>query len=239
MENCSKIQKALLENQSQELFCCLTQSIGWMKAMSGLLSLSAFPHTRCPVFETCERCSMSKLSPFSIQLFTNKFRTFLDHIRDSLAYLINHPSAVCLPEKDSGSPVDLLHLMEEITEVLLDKDLTDDCVAAAFGLTSATDVIATDEKRIGCITVLDELIKSLKLPQLKDRDEIDGFCIEHSRIIITTVDGTNKLHGLDMDTFDILLISDAGRIKECNLLVPLLLLYGTLYSLATIFIYNL
>jgi senataxin len=139
--------------------------------------------------------------------------------------------------------------MEEIIEVLLDKDLTDDCVAAAFGLTSATDVIASDrtysianslnEKRIGCITVLDELIKSLKLPQLKDRDEIDGFCIEHSRIIITTVDGTNKLHGLDMDTFDILLISDAGRIKECNLLVPLLLLYGTLYSLATIFIYNL
>ena len=38
IESCSKIQKALLENQSQELFCYLTQTIGWMKAMSNLLS---------------------------------------------------------------------------------------------------------------------------------------------------------------------------------------------------------
>jgi len=58
--------------------------------------------------------------------------------------MINHPSTVCLPEKDSGNPVDLLHLMKEITDVLLDKDLTDDCVATAFGLTSATYALASD-----------------------------------------------------------------------------------------------
>ena len=38
------------------------------------------------------------------------------HIRDSLAYMINHPSTVCLSEKDSGNPVDLPHLMKEITK---------------------------------------------------------------------------------------------------------------------------
>ena len=63
MENCSKIQKSILENESQELFCCLTQTIGWMKAMSGLLSLSAFPHTRCPIFETCEQCMFRNWCP--------------------------------------------------------------------------------------------------------------------------------------------------------------------------------
>ena len=38
IESCSKIQKALLENQSKELFCYLTQTIGRMKAISSLLS---------------------------------------------------------------------------------------------------------------------------------------------------------------------------------------------------------
>ena len=38
MERPSKIQKALLENQSKELFCYLTQTIGRMKAISSLLS---------------------------------------------------------------------------------------------------------------------------------------------------------------------------------------------------------
>ena len=78
---------------------------------------------------------MSRLLSFSIKLFIEKFLIFLGHIHDFLAYLINHPSAVCLLEKDSGNTVDLLHLMEEIIGVLLDKDLRDDCVAAAFGLT--------------------------------------------------------------------------------------------------------
>ncbi|CAL4998719.1 unnamed protein product [Urochloa decumbens] len=232
MEKCGKVQKVFLENQSQELFCCLTQTIGWMKAMYGLLGLSSFSHTRCKVVETCEECNNSGLISFSTRLFTERFHVFLDHIRDAVTYLINHPSAIPLPEKNSGNLEELLHLMDQFAS-LLDEDLTDDCVAAAFGLTSATDVIASDstysianslnEKRIGCITLMGELIKSLKLPQLKDRNGIDKFCIENSRIIITTLVDTIKLHGLNMDTFDILIISGAGQIKECDLLVPLLL----------------
>jgi len=63
---------------------------------------------------------------------------------------------------------------------------------------------------------------SLQLPEFKSRDDLERFCIKHSKIIVTTLDCTSQLHGVEIDAFDILLVCGAGQITEDQLLVTFL-----------------
>ena len=63
---------------------------------------------------------------------------------------------------------------------------------------------------------------SLQLPEFKSRDDLERFGIKHSKIIVTTLDCTSQLHGVEIDAFDILLVCGAGQITEDQLLVTFL-----------------
>ncbi|TVU02630.1 hypothetical protein EJB05_51872, partial [Eragrostis curvula] len=139
-------------------------------------------------------------------------------VSDSLNYMINNASAICLFAEDGDNILELLHLMEQVEDSLHNMDLTDESVMAAFGLNLDDSIVVMEsssvslnEHRTGCIKLIDALIESLQCPQLKNRDELDRFCIQHSSIIVTPLDLMGKLNKENMDTFDILILcKEAG-----------------------------
>lgn len=232
LENCGNVERFLLKNRSHEVYCSFRLGKGLLKMMSGLLDLSGFHHSpRCPGSNTCERCSDHKLLSFSVELFAERFSDIKMHLDDYLVYFVNHASSLCLPEKDCDSIVELLHLMKQIEALLQQKTLREDCVKGTFKLILAPDAVdsadctekSLNDYRMSCIRLIAELNNSLGLPLMENRDEVDKICIQHSRIIITSIDCMWKMHGLEIDAFDVLIVSGANQIKASDMLLPLAL----------------
>jgi len=199
--------------------------------MSAFLDLSGFYHSpRCPSSDECERCS-NQLFPFSVKLFAERFTDIMIHLCDYLVYLVSSGSAISLLDEDCDSILELLQLMKQLQALLHNKDLRQDKVEAEFKLILATDAVDSadcgakllNETRMSCIRLIAKLNNSLQLAQPENRDDIDKICIQHSRIIITSLDCTWKLHGQGIDAFDVLIVSGANQIKASDMLLPLAL----------------
>ncbi|GJN25755.1 hypothetical protein PR202_gb13625 [Eleusine coracana subsp. coracana] len=225
----STFEKTCLENKSQEVYSYLEQCTGWLKWMSSILELKAFNHSpRCPAPTECTQCKLE--ITFSVRLFTERFTDIVMKLRECLFYLLNNAPAICLPDVDSNNILNLLDLMDKVKVMLHSTDLTNDSVIEEFGLNLISEVVAMDttdyrakslnEHRISSVKLIDALIQSLQLPHQENRDELDKFCIQQSIIIVTSLDCMGKLHGLELGTFDITIVTGAGQITESDLLVP-------------------
>ena len=231
LENCRKFESVFLENRSHELYCCVKLCKSLLRSMSAFLDLSGFYHSpRCPSSDECERCS-NQLFPFSVKLFAERFTDIIIHLCDYLVYLVSSGSAISLLDEDCDSILELLQLMKQLQALLHNKDLRQDKVEAEFKLILATDAVDSadcgakllNETRMSCIRLIAKLNNSLQLAQPENRDDIDKICIQHSRIIITSLDCTWKLHGQGIDAFDVLIVSGTNQIKASDMLLPLAL----------------
>ncbi|KAJ1276614.1 hypothetical protein BS78_05G228100 [Paspalum vaginatum] len=232
LDNCSNFERAFLENRSHELYCCLRLCKCSLKVMSNLLDLSGFHHSpRCLDFVTCKRCSNLQLIPFSVKLFAERFMDIFMHLNKYLVYLVNNSSVFCLSREHCDNIEELLDLMKQLEAILYNKDLREDFVEVALKLIPAIngdvedniDSIAKslNENRISCLRLIAKLSDSLELPQLEDLNDVDRLCIQHSKIIIASFDSMWKLHELEMDAFDMLIVSGSNQIKDLDLLLPL------------------
>jgi senataxin len=230
LENCGKFERVFLENRSHELYCCVKLCKSLLRSMS-FLDLSGFYHSpRCPSSDECERCS-NQLVPFSVKLFAERFTDIMIHLCDHLVYLVSSGSAISLLDEDRDSILELLQPMKQFHALLHNKDLRQDKVEAEFKLILVTDAVDSadceakllNETRMSCIRLIAKLSNSLQLAQPENRDDIGKICIQHSKIIITSLDCTWKLHGQGIDAFDVLIVNGANQIKTLDMLLPLAL----------------
>ncbi|TVU02629.1 hypothetical protein EJB05_51871, partial [Eragrostis curvula] len=135
-------------------------------------------------------------------------------------------------KEDSAKVRELLKTMKELKSLLLNENLKDDYLAAAFQLLPGVGASASDsidslaeelnKMRTTSIKLMSDLINSVQVPNPQNRDELDKLCIKHNSIIVTTVDCTLKLHDMEAYPFDVVLMLGTNQIKEADLLVPFL-----------------
>lgn len=237
-EHCDRYDKFCLEDQSQELYCFLTQCEGSLRGMNTLLSLKGYYHTRCSdVGLSCARCKCkeTKRVKFTLESVTRRFDAVMWLVEKSLLYLKNHAASFPLIDHGTAQLEELVHNLQEIEELLHDKDLRVDyvegdslipAVDGASGSAAYTQAKSLNERRIKSLKLLDGILDSLQLPQAQDRNMLDRLCIKNSNIIITTLDCSWQLHGVEMDPIDLMVVHGAGHIREDELLVPLLIPVG-------------
>ncbi|TVT98821.1 hypothetical protein EJB05_55850, partial [Eragrostis curvula] len=233
LNNIRELENFCLEHQSHELFLCLTQCEGSLKGMYTLLNLDAYYHTQCgDAASSCARCNKSKLLKFSLRSFTRWFDTVMAFLEESLLYLKNHAASFSLVQ-ETFKFEELLDSLGQIKVLLHNENLRVDYVESSLipavdvgSMDGASLVVSLNERRTTSIKLISGLLSSLDLPLPENRDILDRLCIKNSKIIVSTLDCTWKLHDVDMDPLDLTVICGAGQIKEIELLVPLLVPTG-------------
>lgn len=231
LENINVCSEAFLESRSQELYCFITLFQGSLKGMSSLLDLSKFYHYKCCISNVCERCTNEGLLDFSVKALVKRFNNLVGYIMDCLNFLEKNAASFSLLEEDRTNIGELLKSLKELECMLCDENLKDEHAAAAFKLMPGVDSSSLDssstlaevlnQKRIISINLMDRLINSVQVPNMKSRDDMDRFCVKHNRIIVTTVDCTLKLHNVvEREKLDTILILGTNQIKDVELLVP-------------------
>jgi hypothetical protein len=131
---------------------------------------------------------------------------------------------ICLPDCDARNANKLLDILRQLDHQLHSHELIDEAVKSAFGPLGVPDdgiEKKLNAAKIDCQQLIDTLVTSVKLPQLDSRDEVNRFCIIHSRFIVSTPDCASQLHGLKMKPFQALIVGHAGLINESELFITL------------------
>jgi senataxin len=217
LENNDTFGEASLEKRSHELYCCLRVWKSWMKELRQLLDLRGFCHACCPLPDECT------LLHFSLESFLHRYDNFVGLLKGCLE-VVKKLSIIYLPDCDASNANKLLDILCQLDHNLHNHELNSGTLKAAFDpLGVPDDGIAKklNEAKIDCLQLIDTLVTSLKLPQLDSREEVDKFCIIHSRFIISTPECASQLHRVNMKPFQVLIVGHAGLIQESELLIPL------------------
>ncbi|KAL2343586.1 hypothetical protein Fmac_004871 [Flemingia macrophylla] len=82
------------------------------------------------------------------------------------------------------------------------------------------------KSRTECLSSLRTLkisLDELKLPNTLNEGLIREFCLQTSSLIFCTASSSFKLHSVDMEPLEVLVIDEAAQLKECESIIPLLL----------------
>lgn len=121
-----------------------------------------------------------------------------------------------------------MSLLDSI-EMLLFEDscLTSDRLEAIFlqkGSESFADTSSLMYLRSRCLSILRTLgdsLNKLGLPIGTSSDATKKFCQQKACLIFCTTSSSYKLHKVDMDPFQLLVIDEAAQVKECETLIAL------------------
>jgi hypothetical protein len=218
LENNRTFGKASLENRSHEIYCCLRLWKSWMEETRRLLDLIGYCHACCPRPDVC------KLVHFSLKSFRERFDNIVGLLKGCLETVKKISTIICLPDCDARNANKLLDILCQLDHQLHSHELTDEAVKSAFGPLGVPDdgiEKKLNAAKIDCQQLIDTLVTSVKLPQLDSRDEVNRFCIIHSRFIVSTPDCASQLHGLKMKPFQVLIVGHAGLINESELFITL------------------
>ncbi|RWR84620.1 UvrD-like protein Helicase [Cinnamomum micranthum f. kanehirae] len=167
---------------------------------------------------------------FVQQRFSLETKGLLECIR----ILVTHLPATLLSEINYNLLTeDLLTFESSLGEAsIADKEL-EEVFAHSEELKSATSqpkgredksstALSLCKIRSDCLRLLRSLRESLKFPQGKHA--IQEFCFKGASLILCTVSSSFRIHSVEMDPLEMLVIDEAAQLKECESTIPLQLL---------------
>jgi senataxin len=224
------LSEIFLDTRVKRLKKCFSQATGWRHCLVSLVGFLGEPTTlRSQYNESCGQKDGTKLPEASFirsrfhQIFknlTNCFRTIMSQV----------PKAVLL-EKNYKNIVSVIKMLEDFSK-LLDRKIAGNNVAMEVFMTMSGKKCDDSAGGVGKNALVENLMRNkttilgvtrtllgdLKLPVTRSDFRIKKFCLRSASFVFCTVSGSAKLNAQKMD---LLLIDEAGQLKECESLIPL------------------
>ncbi|CAL5015267.1 unnamed protein product [Urochloa decumbens] len=138
------------------------------------------------------------------------------------------PKAI-LSEKNYKNIVSVIKMLKDFSKLLDRKIAGNDVVVDVFMATSGKKcdgsvgvgnalVENLVQNKTTILGITRTLLRELKLPVTRSDFSIKKFCLRSASFVFCTVSGSAKLNAQKMD---LLLIDEAGQLKECESLIPL------------------
>ncbi|KAK9115671.1 hypothetical protein Sjap_014618 [Stephania japonica] len=173
----------------------------------------------------------------SLVEFTRKcYNAIALPLKSRVETLCTHLPLHILGKINSDRLVSLLELLGTFESFLFEKSMVDETLVETF---SCANVIQGARRygennccrstvlcntRINCISSLSVLrlsLADLDVPNLGNKGSAKEFCFQNAFIIFCTASGSYRLHMVDMDPLDLVVIDEAAMLKECESTIPL------------------
>ncbi|OIT32628.1 putative helicase magatama 3 [Nicotiana attenuata] len=85
------------------------------------------------------------------------------------------------------------------------------------------DELSLRSLRSQCLGLLKDVRQSLgklSLPSAMSKESIKEFCFQMASLVFCTASSSYKLHSLDIEPFDLLVVDEAAQLKECESVIP-------------------
>ncbi|CAL5025804.1 unnamed protein product [Urochloa decumbens] len=222
------LNEIFLDTRVKRLKTCFSPATGWRRCLASLLVFLGDPvAVRSKYHEACWWKDGAKLpeAPFIRSRFYQIFQSLSNCFRTIMSQV---PKAI-LSEKNYKNIVSVIKMLKDFSKLLDRKIAGNDVVVDVFMATSGKKcdgsvgvgnalVENLVQNKTTILGITRTLLRELKLPVTRSDSSIKKFCLRSASFVFCTVSGSAKLNAQKMD---LLLIDEAGQLKECESLIPL------------------
>nr|GMD32508.1 putative helicase magatama 3 [Ipomoea batatas] len=177
------------------------------------LEESAHPKTFAEFIKSCSEGTVSTLRRCMLILCTHLPRHFIQ-------------------EKNFQAIISLICLLDSLNGMLFQEDMGSDELTSVFSQPVISDVSPESFAdtsslvclRSQCLSLLKTLLHSLgelDLPYASNKYLIRDLCLKTSTLVFCTTSSSYKLHSIEMEPFNVLVIDEAAQLRECESVIPL------------------
>ncbi|XP_060187254.1 uncharacterized protein LOC132616693 isoform X2 [Lycium barbarum] len=187
------IAEISLDYRVGRLVECLAPMTGWNHCVSSMINF---------LEELSEQEEAPKVKVKNSSLIDfSQFSSIASSLRKFLLTICTHVPIRFLRGENVESIVRALSLLNSHERMLFHKN------AASKSLVLLKDL----QKSLG----------KLDFPTATRKDRITEFCIQMAFSVFSSASTSYKLHSVDMEPFDLLVVDDACQLKECEAVIPL------------------
>ncbi|KAG8369514.1 hypothetical protein BUALT_Bualt14G0021500 [Buddleja alternifolia] len=236
------VEEICLDYRVDRLIECLVPSTGWKHCVVCMIDFLEDCVSQYNIYVDNERIKAKESLDDEINQKPELIKSILEFARDRFAHIatplresmltfLTHLPQRFLLEQNFQSMMQLVSLLGSI-EVLLFEDcsMTPQELESVFlqkgviGSESVLDKLSLPYIRNQCLSVLRSLqysLDNLSLPLVTSRFSIKDFCFQKASLVFCTTSSTYKLHSVDMEPFNLLVIDEAAQVKECETAIAL------------------
>ncbi|PWA55753.1 uvrD-like Helicase, ATP-binding domain, P-loop containing nucleoside triphosphate hydrolase [Artemisia annua] len=162
--------------------------------------------------------SMLEIKSF-IEFVQVQFKYLAPPLRRCIVTFCTHVPISFMGEYNFQNMISLLDNLSSLEYLLFQKNLVSEDLEDLFNSKPLQDDVVTQ-----CLSLLKTLqisLEGLALPCLSNKYAIKQFCFERACAIFCTTSSSYKLHAVNMEPFNILVIDEAAQLKEAESTIPL------------------
>ncbi|XP_044475821.1 uncharacterized protein LOC123203512 isoform X2 [Mangifera indica] len=167
-----------------------------------------------------------------LEFVRDRFKHTATPLRNCLYIFCTHIPKSFILESNFQNMVDLISLLDSFETLLFQKNVVSDELQELFSHSVAEEFFSSPghrnyllQKRRGeCHTVLRNLhdsLSKLEFPSGMNEDSLKDFCFKTASVIFCTASSSFKLHYVDMEPLNILVIDEAAQLRESESTIPL------------------
>ncbi|KAI8552025.1 hypothetical protein RHMOL_Rhmol06G0232600 [Rhododendron molle] len=233
----SEIQDIYLAYRVERLAECLGPLTGWRHCLTAMIDFLEDCVSQYQVFIENQRVIREKEHIDQGEDTKAEFNSFLDFVRDRFKVnaaslrqcifrLCTHlPRRFLLVHNLQNMEI-LIRFLGHLESLLFQNNLVSEELEEIFSRDNASDDISESfgDTRRKCISVLKTLrlsLEGLDLPSAMNSGSIRDFCFQMASLIFCTASSSYKLHSVEMEPLNLLVIDEAAQLKECESTIPL------------------
>ncbi|KAJ9554076.1 hypothetical protein OSB04_018121 [Centaurea solstitialis] len=242
VEVSTDIEDIYMEERVKRLTECLGPLTGWRHCIRSMIDLLESCVSQYHVFvenelfkeqlikEKQTTTTELKVKPF-IEFVRDRFNASASQLGRCILTLCTHIPRSFMGEEIFQNMVNLLNSLSSLESLLFQENLVSDELEEVFtfrplqaDLVEFGDATSISFVRVKSLSLLKTLLTSLgclRLPSVMNIHAITDFCFKRASLIFCTCSSSYKLHTVDMDPLNLLVIDEAAQLKEAESTIPL------------------
>uniref|UniRef100_A0A453QYY6 Helicase ATP-binding domain-containing protein n=1 Tax=Aegilops tauschii subsp. strangulata TaxID=200361 RepID=A0A453QYY6_AEGTS len=225
MDITGDLQEVFLDFRVSELVECFSSSSGWSCKLASMISF----------FEDCgsqyDRLLQDDGSSdpvCNLDFLKEQFSATAIALRSCMNKLLIHLPGRFFSHDNISNISTLFNMLEKFDALLCGVDLTGKSLRSCLLSDNSVCVQPTsftekelDGIRSTCLKLLKDLQHSLNLPIGVGKNWLQRYCMRNAVLLFCTTSSSYRLHHMEIEPLDVLIVDEASQVRECELVIPL------------------
>ncbi|KAM7252228.1 hypothetical protein ACFE04_024111 [Oxalis oulophora] len=244
----SEIEEIYLDYRLRKLAICFGPMTGWSNCFSSMKSYLEDCVGQYQVFLENEQIKESrneeekgcddegKDGNKKVKLFLEYARdrclATVEPLRNCIRIMCTHISKSFISEHTYEKLLCLTELLDSFENLLLTSVMDSEILESVFSnsvdgkisqslKSTASLLLSIRNQCLTSLTVLWDSLHELKFPNGRSELSMTNFCFRTASLIFCTASSSYKLHSIEMEPLNLLVIDEAAQLKECESTIPL------------------
>ncbi|PWA68994.1 uvrD-like Helicase, ATP-binding domain, P-loop containing nucleoside triphosphate hydrolase [Artemisia annua] len=221
----SDIEEIFLEHRVKRLVECLGPVTGWKHCIRSMIDLLENCVSEYHIFVENELCKEKQQVKSFIEFVRDRFYSSARPLRRCIVTFCTHIPRSFMGEYNFKNLISLLDNLSSLESLLYQENVVSDELQEFFTSEPMQDDMSTISfvraVSLSVLTTLQQSLDELTLPSFLNKYAITQFCFERASVIFCTTSSSHKLHAVNMEPLDILVMDEAAQLKEAESIIPL------------------